>query len=220
MKTFITGLPYAGKDILKNLLEQNPNLKFYENTPLFHLTNSIINETHAQGGYTTQCDDNLRLNIIKGLFTTYYGNDISFDVDYRWTYITPIIEQINGKIIILVRDIKDVLNEYEYEYFKNPTNKPYIGNVYSRCNDHMQGQLGDAYTAIKQVLNYRSTNIMIVEYEWLIEHPDEVLKNIYHFLKLEPFTHNIDFTIERSPMILPPDLINQYSNMELWRNAA
>lgn len=52
---FLTGLPFSGQDEIIKLLEQNPKISLYKNSPLFNTTNSIIEQTLAQGGYDKQC---------------------------------------------------------------------------------------------------------------------------------------------------------------------
>lgn len=227
MNIFMTGLPYSGSNIIVTLLQQNPKFGVYYDTPLFHLTNSIIDETLSQGGYNTQCDEDLRFKIIENLFSTFYEHEHNVNIDYKWNYVLPIVNKLGGKIICCVRDINAILNEYEYEFFKNPTQQSYRGNVYSRCQDHMNGELGDRYNSVKQIINYNSTDIMMIEHDFLINNLEKTFQYIYRFLDLPMFEHNFaeyessnpgyDLSKEQSPVILPPDIIQQYSSLELWR---
>ena len=219
MNIFTTGLPYSGSNIIVTILQQNPKFGVYYGTPLFKLINSILEEP-SPDKYNTQYDENFKLKVIENLFSTYYEHEHNINIDYRWNYVLPLVNKLNGKIICCVRDINGVLNEYEYELFKNPTQQSYIGNVYSRCQEHMNGELGDRYNSVKQIINYNSSDILMIEHDSLINNLEKTFEAIYRFLDIPLFEHDYtkyDLAKEQSPVILPPDIIEQYKSLEIWR---
>ena len=117
------------------------------------------------------------------------------------------------------------------------------GTVYSRVESLMEekGIVGFPYVGLKQAITSSEKNmLMLVEYNQLCKTPEQMLKAIYSFIGEEYFQHDFDnvegswdeydaeigiklhqvkrkveFT-QRS-FILPPDILQKYSNMEVWR---
>lgn len=116
-------------------------------------------------------------------------------------------------------------------------------NVYTRMDSLMNtgGIVEFAYTALKQAITSDEKNmIMLVEYEQLCKNPEGMLKAIYNFIGESYYQHdfnNVEGAWDEYDMevgiplhkvkrkvewkqrntILPPDIINKYSNMEVWR---
>ena len=117
------------------------------------------------------------------------------------------------------------------------------GTVYSRADELMgeQGIIGFSYIGIKQAITSNETHkLMIVEYDQLCKTPGTVMKSIYSFINEPNFDHDFNNvkaswdeydseigiplhvvrkTVEYKPRqpIIPPDIIQKYSNMEVWR---
>jgi sulfotransferase len=117
-------------------------------------------------------------------------------------------------------------------------------NVYSRAHTLMRPDktLGFAFDGVKQAIySTEKSSIYIMEYDNLARSPEKTMKEIYNFIGKPYFNHNFDNVecsydefdseiqltglhttrkkvsyIERK-MILPPDLIQQYSGHEIWR---
>jgi sulfotransferase len=120
----------------------------------------------------------------------------------------------------------------------------YATNVYSRC-DYLMGEsstVGFAYLSLKQAITSAEKNmIMLVEYEQLCKNPEGMMKAIYNFIGQPFYEHDFNDVessydefdddvnikglhttrkkiewIERE-MILPPDIQQKFSGMEVWR---
>lgn len=115
--------------------------------------------------------------------------------------------------------------------------------VYARMDSLMaeDGIVGFAYVGIKQAITGgEKRNIMLVEYDQLCKNPDGVLRSIYNFIGEDYFQHDFNDVeaswdeydeeigvklhsvrkkVEFKPRetILPPDIIEKYSNMEVWK---
>lgn len=217
MMNFITGLPHSGIDILTKLLQQNKKIGIYEKSPLFNISKSIIDESLSQGGYNTQCDENMRKKLISSVVQCYTDHELIFDVNYKWNYQIPVVADLNGKVICMVRSITEILNAHELDFFKNPYQKQ-DGSVYSRCRDLLSGELGDMYNSVKHISNYPKGNIMIIEYDYFIKNAGDVMTNIYNFLKIDKFEHTYnEIIVPNEYNILPFDILEQYANLEVWR---
>lgn len=121
--------------------------------------------------------------------------------------------------------------------------KNLAGNVYSRADSLMteDGIVGFSYIGIKQAItSAEKNNLILIEYDQLCKNPKAIMKAIYNFIDEEYFEHDFN-NVEASwdeydaelgadlhkvrkrveyvqrETILPPDLINKYSNMEVWR---
>ena len=117
------------------------------------------------------------------------------------------------------------------------------GTVYSRTDALMdeKGIIGFAYIGIKQAITSSETHkLMLVEYDQLCKTPETVVKSIYSFINEPNFDHDFD-NVEASwdeydseigiPLhkvrktveyksrqsVIPPDIIQKYSKMEVWR---
>lgn len=117
------------------------------------------------------------------------------------------------------------------------------GNVYSRVDDLMseKGVVGFPYIGIKQAItgNERSM-LLLVEYNDLSKNPERMMRSIYAFIGQEYYDHDfndveaswdeydaeiginlhtvrkrVEFLPRKS--ILPPDILQKYTNMEVWR---
>ena len=99
-----------------------------------------------------------------------------------------------------------------------------------------------AYDSLKEAITCEHKHkIMLVEYEQLAKNPEQTMKAIYSFIKEPYFNHNFNSVettydeydaaviipglhtirkevkyIERNT-ILPPDIWNEFSNLEVWR---
>lgn len=119
-------------------------------------------------------------------------------------------------------------------------------NVYSRCTALMRSDrpVGFAYEGLKQLLSSREMatgSVFILEYDRLAKRPESTMEALYKFLEEPHFEHDfnnvetsydefdadvnlkglhttrskVEF-IERQ-FILPPDIVQQYANSEIWR---
>lgn len=117
------------------------------------------------------------------------------------------------------------------------------GTVYSRVEMLMEekGIVGFPYIGIKQAITGNEKNmLMLIEYDHLCRNPEQALKSIYSFIDEEWYPHDFDNVegswdeydseigiklhqvrrkVEFIPRktILPPDILQKYANMEVWR---
>lgn len=116
-------------------------------------------------------------------------------------------------------------------------------SVYERADALMdaKGVVGFAFEGIKQAITSNEKDmLMLVEYNDLCRNPENVMKGIYGFIGEEYYDHDFN-NVERSwdgydmeigiPLhkvakkieykprnfILPPDILQKYANMEVWR---
>ena len=117
------------------------------------------------------------------------------------------------------------------------------GTVYSRAQELMdeKGIVGFPYIGIKQAITGPEQNMLfLLEYDQLTKKPKETMKALYTFIDEPWFEHDFN-NVEASwdeydaeigiklhdvrkkvehktrNFILPPDILNQYDKMEVWR---
>lgn len=252
---FISGLPRSGSTLLSSILSQNP--KFYADisSPLARFVRAIVVESHAGPGYKLQCDENRRIELIRGLVQTYHYDkpqEVCFNTNRGWTALVDLlaISHPKSKIICCVRDLVWILDSFEQLFRKNPFSlssmysSQEIETVYSRTHALMSPghTVRFAFDCFKEAITGNNRhNLFILEYNQLCSDPEMILKSLYNFIDEPYFEHDFSslessydvydddanikglHTIrkelklkERNP-ILPPDLIQQYSNLEVWR---
>ena len=118
-------------------------------------------------------------------------------------------------------------------------------NVYTRSNTLMRTDkpIGFAFDGLKQaVTSNERSSVYILEYDKLAKRPEQAMKEIYNFIGQPFFEHDFndvevsydefDNDVQLSGLhttrkkvefidrqtIIPPDLIQQYSNFEFWRH--
>lgn len=117
-------------------------------------------------------------------------------------------------------------------------------NVYTRCSTLMREDrtVGFAYMALKQAITSAERNmLMLVEYEQLCKSPEGMMRAIYNFIGQPYYQHDFN-SVEASydefdadvnlkglhttrksvawverPTILPPDILQRFSGLEVWR---
>lgn len=117
-------------------------------------------------------------------------------------------------------------------------------HVYSRSSGLMaeNGIIGLPYTSLKSAMcgPYKDM-LFFVEYELLCKNPEGMMKSIYNFIQQPYFDHDFNnveasydeydaeinmpglhttrrkVSWEPRNFILPPDVLQKYSNMEVWR---
>jgi sulfotransferase len=116
-------------------------------------------------------------------------------------------------------------------------------SVYDRAKTLMEekGVVGFAYVGVKQAITGpERSQLMLLEYEQLCRHPEQTLRAVYNFIGEPYFQHDFENVeaswdeydseigiklhqvrkrVEFRPrkFILPPDILNQFQNLEVWR---
>ncbi|MFC3052095.1 sulfotransferase family protein [Kordiimonas pumila] len=117
--------------------------------------------------------------------------------------------------------------------------------VYSRTETlaSRNGLVGYAWSALKEALyGPHADRLLIIDYDLLASRPGEVIPLVYDFIGADPFEHDFDNVIYDAPVfdaqlglsglhrvhkkvapmprrtILPPELFEQYSQLNFWRD--
>lgn len=261
----MAGLPRSGSTLLKSILNQNPILHTEPVSPVLELThynNEYFKDSEQYLGYPKPKS---AYKIISSIIDNYYDEverPIVIDHCRAWsnniemikTFITPM-----PKIICPVRNITEILTSFITMIRRNSDQVSFIDQYLiennlpvtddNRCHYLMSkdGIVEQALWAQSQafIRGDDKKYLHMVEYDDLINHPEETMKGIYSFLELDYYSHNFnhiennhrevddqwylkDMHYVRTKLekrskspedVLSKEVINTYSNLEYWKNS-
>ena len=213
---FMAGLPRAGSTLLSTLLNQNP--RFYSGPSSPVLGAMFATHDNFQGNelYTGYPKPE-RVNEMVGSLIKHWYSDVEqeviFDKNRAWTARVPFIEGYIGqeaKIIVPVRRVDEILTSLLTMVHRNPfqEGQPRINfvdeqlvkfnipiNDENRCTFllNSSGIVYESLNAVKMgVEEGHGDKFHFVDYNDLVNNPQEELNDIYKFLGEEPFEHTFD----------------------------
>ena len=206
---FLTGLPRSGSTLLANILNQNPKFHATETSGILGIVVQARNTWNQSTELIASNNPESKANALKGLFEGYHSvheEDIVFDKSRGWSGYVELGREISpdGKFIVTVRDMADILSSFEKLFRKNagkdafPQEKQFPidwitleGRLRIMCAKEQP--VGIAYNRLKDAFarGYRDL-LHIVEFEDLTNEPEKTLKSIYEFIGEEYFEHDFD----------------------------
>lgn len=264
MKTyhFMAGLPRSGSTLLKSILDQNPNLHTNPVSPVMELMYHTEEYFKKSEQYLAYEKPKNAHKIIKSYIENYYyerEEDIIIDHCRSWpnnierikTYITP-----NPKIICPVRDILEILTSFIDMIHRNSDQTSFIDEHLlekgftvdddNRCKYLMSddGIVEQSLWSLSQAFIKNDTkHLLLVEYNDLVNTPEETFKRIYEFLELDYYSHDfmrienthrekedqwslkdmhyvrqkLQKTSKTPEKVLSSHILNKYSKLEYWK---
>jgi sulfotransferase len=264
MKTyhFMAGLPRSGSTLLKSILDQNPNLHTNPVSPVMELMYHTEEYFKKSEQYLAYEKPKNAHKIIKSYIENYYyerEEDIIIDHCRSWpnnierikTYITP-----NPKIICPVRDVLEILTSFIDMIHRNSDQTSFIDEHLmekgftvdddNRCKYLMSddGIVEQSLWSLSQAFIKNDTkHLLLVEYNDLVNTPEETFKRIYEFLELDYYSHDfmrienthrekedqwslkdmhyvrqkLQKTSKTPEKVLSSHILNKYSKLEYWK---
>lgn len=261
---FMSGLPRSGSSLLSAILNQNDRFYCGPSSPV--VTTMVNLEDHLKkdelfNAYPKDCFKN---STIGSLLENYYQDvdkPVIIDKNRSWNRRLGKITEYYGietpKVICTVRDLPEILASFITMIHRNKsTGTNFIDkeltklnvpiNDFTRCQLLAgDGPLGRSYTSLQIAFDEGfKNNLHFVEYNDLVNTPNETMKSIYDFLGEEYYQH--DFTnlvnvhreddgtiyglpdmhdvrtelksIAKNPKdVLPAKVIEDVSGLEFWR---
>jgi sulfotransferase len=260
---FMAGLPRSGSTLLKSIIDQNPNIHANPVSPVMELmywNDHYFTDSEQYLGYPKPKSAH---KVISSIIENYYFDvekPIIIDHCRAWsnnierikTYITP-----NPKIICPVRNVLEVLTSFITMVHRNSDQVSFIDqhliekgfpvNDDNRCHYLMskEGIVEQALWAQSQafIRGDDKKNLLIVEYDDLVNSSDETMRRIYEFLELDYYQHDfknvenkhreiddqwylkdmhhvrkeVKKKSKKPESILSDEILNRYSNLEYWK---
>ena len=213
MKIFFqSSLPRTGSTLIQNIIGQNPDFYVSPTSGLYHLIDSSINSFSTAPEFKNQPDWNYQLQsfykFCQGGINSYYSFLTSkpyiLDKGGFWIKDYDLVKNIfnNPKIIVLVRDLRDIVASYEKMYIKDPTikyswpdyNKIQNPTFESRFDLYLNtGALPGYLLKLYDIINSNYFNeILFIKFEDLCANPNNTLTQIYNFLEVPYFNHDFN----------------------------
>lgn len=207
---FIAGLPRSGSTLLCNILNQNPRFHATPTSGVLPLLLTIRNNWNKISAFAAVRNEPAKLRVLQSVLHSFYADierPVVFDKNRAWSSHFEMLETILGykpKMLITVRDVRDVLASFEKLWRKEsrtgqtPQEKAFpqeFKTITGRCDVMMKSSqpVGDAYNRMKDsFLRGHKDHMHIIEFEKLTTQPKQVMRDVYEFLGEPYFQHNFD----------------------------
>ena len=200
---FISGLPRSGNTLLASILNENENILATCQSIFPSIFYDLQTITQENDVYKNYPQDKRFETFYKNLFNNFFINDNEKYIIQRGEFITPINLQNlknycpnNIKIVILVRDVADVLKSFinhSYSY------KNYYLNQFETNDEKAEFLIEDhvyittMIESIKILIeNNEIDNYLLIDYDKFILQPQYYLEKIYSYYKIKNFNHNLE----------------------------
>lgn len=207
---FLSGLPRSGSTVLGSILSQHPEMYVSPTSPLFELLFKIEQNFKELDIQYTYDKEKIFNNITSAILKNFYAHiDEPYILDKHRAWpqnLGPVKVFLNQepKVICTIRRISEIIVSYIKLAEKDPNNfideelkrRGQEINNYNRAEEIFNhGMNGDNACPLKSILigieKYRE-NIHFVDYNELMNQPQEILNGIYKFLDIEPHYHDFD----------------------------
>ncbi|MFI4962819.1 MAG: sulfotransferase [Legionellales bacterium] len=196
---FLSGLPRSGSTVLAAILNQNPSVAVSTTSGLSHVLDTIAT-AWSNNPLLDKKDETRELlsRVMRGVIDANYetcDKPIILDKSRTWPLpfiISAMTKVLNRpvKIIATVRSIPDCASSFIR--LAKPENLDDF--IYS---SQLLAHLKDSYVILQSGIQAYPENILLVEYEELLNEPHKQLERIHAFLDLPNFDYDL-FNIDGS----------------------
>jgi len=246
---FIAGLPGSGASVLSAILSQNPRFVAPGTSPACKLFESMVQLLTEEGRDGLNLNSDQKIALWRGVFDAVYHDrpidSVVFDGCRDWLNYTDLLVRLFplSRFILCVRNPAAIANSLEHSG-QSADIVPDEQTVNSRLRSIMarDGYVGTHIRLLRLALKGQQTERMIVvDYDRLVDDPDEVMDVLYDFLREPVFEHDFDNLSLALPAIglkkgqrprvvsgavrrsnhhmhLPARTVRQLSGKAFWRN--
>jgi len=195
---FLVALPRSGNTLLASILNQNPEIAATANSMTLEIMKVLflLKETDVFKNYP---DHKSLDNVLNTVFDNYYKDWPQRIIVDRGPVTTPgnfnLMQKHFGnrfKVIVLVRDLIDVLASFVKWFENEPTAYPNkLGkNIEEKLWVLMQdnGVIAKELKAIQNAFNYKEL-CHFIKYDDLVKNPQQTISNLYQFLDEPLYPH-------------------------------
>lgn len=218
----IAGLPRSGSTLLCNILAQNPAFYASSTSPLPRLLNGLSewfseqpevkSDLHADPG---ELQRRLR-TVMQATCGAWYagrGGDVVFDKSREWTLHHELLWTLfpAAKLIVTVRDLKEVYASVLKQHSRNPLLRTVPGTALGRSERLFspQGLIGGPLAGVMDLQRRRSPSAVFVQFEHLVQSPEEAMRALYEQLDEPYFVHDFE-RVENKATDLDALYLNKY----------
>lgn len=201
---FLSGIPRSGNTLLSSILNQNKKIASTPNSLISEILYNFDSFRYSDVAYNNFPDHKSYESMMTQLIPSYYKNwDQKYIID-RGPWGTP--DNLNLlkkycpnkiKIIVLLRDINEVLASFIKWSQENPNN--FIDREFTKVEDQCDFLMSPKGQIVKNILSsfnlFKPENInysIFINYNDLVKNTEETVKKIYDFLDIEPYKHDFN----------------------------
>jgi sulfotransferase len=212
---FLAGLPRSGSTLLANILAQHSRIYVTPTSGIVDMLVQVRNSWDRNDAFQAadrKLSDDIKARVLRAMLQAYFAHaerPICIDKNRYWAEFLEMAAVLVGgrenvKVIVTVRDLRDVLASFERLYRKTSA----LGQVQSEAQLALKFKtalgrvevfiddaqpVGRAFNAIRDAVTRGwKDRLHFVDYEDLTRHPRETLAGIYRFLGVEACEHNFD----------------------------
>jgi sulfotransferase len=212
---FLAGLPRSGSTLLANILAQHSRIYVTPTSGIVDMLVQVRNSWDRNDAFQAadrKLSEDIKARVLRAMLQAYFAHaerPICIDKNRYWAEFLEMAAVLVGgrenvKVIVTVRDLRDVLASFERLYRKTSA----LGQVQSEAQLALKFKtalgrvevfiddaqpVGRAFNAIRDAVTRGwKDRLHFVDYEDLTRHPRETLAGIYRFLGVEACEHNFD----------------------------
>jgi sulfotransferase len=263
---FMAGLPRSGGTMLSSILSQNPDIYVSPQSVLPNTLGSTYNQYQSQENKDSDQWDGI-YRVMETIIPTFYsGHEEKYIIDRNFSWLDPhpyVILENHLKnpirVVCPVRNIMDILaswnrlcendpsNTYDIDIMKKDKTKRPMADKradYFMAIGNSESGIRSGIEGMKRILHPQfKNNIMLVDYDELTLNTENTIDNIYEFLGIKNYEHNLNNiisphvytdewgvkdhhkvkqTVDRERYVIEDifssSIINKYSNLEFWKD--
>ncbi|MEJ1470284.1 MAG: sulfotransferase [Candidatus Sedimenticola sp. (ex Thyasira tokunagai)] len=212
---FVAGLPRSGSTLLMNILGQNPEFYVTPTSGILDLLSQVKNnwdKNDANQARERNENELIKKNVLSGMLQGYFSHidqQVCIDKNRYWLEYAEMTAALLGgrenvRILVTVRDLRDVAASFEHLYRKTSalSQVPLEAQNQIKCKtalgrfemfiDDAQ-PIGRAFNAIRDAITRGwGANMHVVDYDRLTAQPAAVMAGIYQFLGQPAWQHEFD----------------------------
>ncbi len=207
---FLSGLPRSGSTLLGNILFQNPRFHVTGTSGVLSLLKTTRLAWSKNASFRAMPEAEMkaaRKNVLQAIPNAFYRDverPVIFDKSRGWTGSISLIEtlfEIKPKILVCVRDIREILASLEKLRLKNVLDPSHHemakpgewATIEGRCRIWFgqKNLVGKPFRLIQEALTQgHASKLLFVDYHQLTRDPHRTLSNVYTFLGELPYPHD------------------------------
>jgi sulfotransferase len=205
----LSGLPRSGTTLLSALLSQNPIIHSEGNSAVCQLMWDMHQSCTVTAREQLKANrrEETATDLISHIPKIYYRHvpetkEIIIDKCRSWTLLPNLLMfkkyiDMEAKIIVLERPLQDVIKSFAKLFKANDIDTKTVLPTFLEPNSEPVMRSLEGIRWAKQ--NNRTNNFLFIQYDDLVNHPEDTMKRIYDFIQIPVFTHDFKNIINHFP---------------------